>query len=178
MRVTTVRMMSPKTSSATAAPRTMRASVEESAFRSPKTRAVMPTLVAASAAPRNNDALRDSPRIDPARTPDDMGTTTPMIATSMEALPTRRSSVRSISRPTSAKRMMTPISARTRMASLGSMSPSMEGPMTMPAMISPSTAGTLMRSNSSAANLATMRMTAKSVKIAPKSMAPDEARNE
>ena len=43
---TTVRMIRPSTSSATAAPSTMRASTVASARRSPKTRAVMPTLVA------------------------------------------------------------------------------------------------------------------------------------
>ena len=145
----------------------MRASVDESAFKSPNTRAVMPTLVAASAAPRNSDALSDSPRTVPAKTPDDMGTTTPMMATSIEARPTFLSSVRSISRPTSASRMMTPTSAKMRIASLGSMSPSIDGPMTMPAMISPNTAGTRMRSNSSAAIFAMMRMIARSVNIEP-----------
>ncbi|CAB4771302.1 unannotated protein [freshwater metagenome] len=172
IRVTTVRMMRPRTSSATAAPRTMRASVDESARKSPKTRAVIPTLVAASAAPRNSDAFSDSPRTDPANTPEDIGTTTPMMATSIDARPTLRNSVRSISRPTSASKIMTPTSANIRIASLGSMRPSIEGPITMPAMISPSTAGTRILSNNSAAILATMRMIARSVKIEPKSIAP------
>ena len=142
MRVTTVRMTRPSTSSATAAPRTIRASVEDNARRSPKTRAVMPTLVAASAAPKNSDAFSDSPSNEPASTPEDIGRTTPRMATSMDALPTRRNSLRSISRPTSASKIMTPISDKMRMASLGSMRPSMDGPMTMPATISPRTAGT------------------------------------
>ena len=57
IRTTTVRITSPSTSSATAAPSTVRASTEVSARRSLNTRAVMPTLVAASAAPRNSAVL-------------------------------------------------------------------------------------------------------------------------
>ena len=175
IRVTTVRMMSPRTSSVMAAPKTMRASVDESARKSANTRAVTPTLVAARAAPRNSDALKDSPRTVPAKTPEDMGTTTPMMATSIDARPTFLSSVMSIPRPTSASKIIRPTSASIRIASLGSMKPSIDGPMTMPARISPSTAGTRMRSHNSAAILATMRMIARSVKIEPKSMAPPVA---
>ena len=54
IRTTTVRITSPRTSSATAAPSTVRASTVARARRSLNTRAVIPTLVAASAAPRNN----------------------------------------------------------------------------------------------------------------------------
>ncbi len=54
IRTTTVRMTSPSTSSATAAPNTVRASTDVSARRSLNTRAVMPTLVAANAAPRKS----------------------------------------------------------------------------------------------------------------------------
>ena len=165
IRVTTVRMMRPRTSSATAAPSTMRASVEASAFKSPNTRAVIPTLVAAKAAPRKSDALSDSPSALPARMPVDIGRTTPRIATNMEARPTRRNSLRSISRPTSAKRMMTPTSARTRRASLGSTIPNIEGPTMMPAVISPRTAGMRIRSHNSAANLARISTSASDVKI-------------
>ena len=175
IRVTTVRMMSPRTSSVMAAPKTMRASVDESARKSANTRAVIPTLVAARAAPRNSDALKDSPRTVPAKTPEDMGTTTPMMATSIDARPTFLSSVRSISRPTPASKIISPTSASIRIASLGSMKPSIDGPMMMPARISPSTAGTRMRSHNSAAILATMRIIARSVKIEPKSMAPPVA---
>ena len=56
-RTTTVRITSPSTSSATAAPSTVRASTVASARKSLKTRAVIPTLVAESAAPMNNDWL-------------------------------------------------------------------------------------------------------------------------
>ena len=167
MRVTMVKITRPMTSSATAAPRTMRASVDESAFRSPKTRAVIPTLVAASAAPRNNDAFTDSPRMEPAKNPDDIGTATPMMATSIDARPTLRNSSRSISSPTSANKIMTPTSARTRMASLGSTRPRSDGPIMMPATISPITAGTPTRSETSAAALAIIKMRARSKKIAP-----------
>ena len=166
-RVTTVRITRPSTSSATAAPRTMRASVDDSALRSPNTRAVMPTLVAAMAAPRKREALVDSPRRPPARNPDPMGRATPITATIIEARPTRRSSSRSVSMPTVASRMMTPTSARIFVASVDPTSPRTDGPMRMPAVISPMTAGTRMRSNSSAANLATTRITARSRKIDP-----------
>ncbi len=54
MRTTTVRITRPRTSSATAAPSTVRASTEVSTRKSLKTRAVIPTLVAARAAPRNS----------------------------------------------------------------------------------------------------------------------------
>ena len=100
MRVTTVRMMRPSTSSATAAPRTMRASVELNARKSLNTRAVIPTLVAANAAPRKRDAFIVSPSAYPAITPALIGNTTPITATPSDARPTRRSSTRSISRPT------------------------------------------------------------------------------
>ena len=175
MRVTMVRITRPMTSSATAAPRTMRASVEESAFKSPKTRAVIPTLVAASAAPRNKEALTDSPRIEPAKKPDDIGTATPIMATSVEARPTLRSSSRSISRPTSANKIITPTSARTRIASLGSTRPRSDGPIMMPATISPMTAGMPTRSETSAAALAIIRIRARSRKIAPQSREPPAA---
>ena len=50
---TTARMIKPKTSSMTAAPRIIRASLLFVLWRSCNTRAVMPTLVAASVAPIN-----------------------------------------------------------------------------------------------------------------------------
>ena len=86
---TTVRMIRPSTSSATAAPSTIRASVVASARRSPKTRAVMPTLVAVSAAPRKIAVSVSQPRPTPAPAPATNGTATPMTATSIEARPTR-----------------------------------------------------------------------------------------
>jgi hypothetical protein len=62
IRVTTVRMTRPITSSATAAPRTVLASTEASARRSPKTLAVIPTLVAVRAAPMNRASLPSRPK--------------------------------------------------------------------------------------------------------------------
>ena len=65
----------------------MRASVVASARRSPKTRAVMPTLVAVSAAPRKIAVSVSKPRPTPAPAPATNGTATPMIATSIDARP-------------------------------------------------------------------------------------------
>ena len=110
---TTVRMIRPSTSSATAAPSTMRASVVASARRSPKTLAVMPTLVAVSAAPRKIAVSVSQPRATPAPAPATNGTATPMTATSIDARPTRPSSARSISIPTWTSSSSTPISAIT-----------------------------------------------------------------
>ena len=61
-RTTTVRITRPRTSSATAAPSTVRASTVARARRSENTRAVMPTLVAASAAPMKSDWFPLCPR--------------------------------------------------------------------------------------------------------------------
>ncbi len=61
-RTTTVRMTRPSTSSATAAPSTVLASMVASARRSPKTRAVMPTLVAVSAAATKRASSDPSPK--------------------------------------------------------------------------------------------------------------------
>ena len=61
MRTTTVRITRPRTSSATAAPSTMRDSVLDRIRRSPKARAVMPTEVAVSAAPMNRAVVASLP---------------------------------------------------------------------------------------------------------------------
>ena len=100
IRVTTVRMMRPSTSSTTAAPSTVRASTVASARKSPNTRAVIPILVAVSAAPMNRDVLVDSPIAKPTPTPRAIGNTTPITATSIEARPTLRNSATSVSKPT------------------------------------------------------------------------------
>ena len=100
IRVTTVRMMRPRTSSTTAAPNTVRASIVANARKSPNTRAVIPMLVAVRAAPINRDVLVDSPMTSPTPTPSAIGNATPMSATSMEACPTLRSSATSVSMPT------------------------------------------------------------------------------
>ncbi len=160
-RTTTVRITSPITSSATAAPSTVRASTIVNALRSPKTRAVIPTLVAVMAAPTKSASFPDMPMICPNVTPPMNGSATPRIATLSDALPTAVSSLSSSSDPTSRSSRMTPISARTRSTSLLSTRSSADGPMRMPARISPTTAGTLMRSINSAATFAatsTIRM--------------------
>ena len=109
-RVTTVRMTRPSTSSATAAPSTVRASTDASARRSPNTRAVMPTLVAVSAAPTKTASSPENPSARPATAPVAIGTTTPTTATRIEARPTDRRSRRSISSPTSSRSRITPSS--------------------------------------------------------------------
>jgi hypothetical protein len=100
IRTTMVKMMRPRTSSTTAAPSTVRASTVASARKSPNTRAVIPMLVAVSAAPINKDVLVDSPIERPTPTPSAIGNATPMSATSIEARPTLRSSAMSVSMPT------------------------------------------------------------------------------
>ena len=160
-RTTTVRTTRPITSSATAAPSTMRASVVARARRSPKTRAVMPTLVAVSAAPTKSDVVEvEAEQLAWRPMPSTNGATTPTVATCSEARPTLPSSRRSISRPTSSRAG----SRRARRASRSTSSsaptrPSSDGPMRMPATISPTTAGTPMRSAISAASLAATRTT-------------------
>ncbi|CAB4885192.1 unannotated protein [freshwater metagenome] len=153
-RVTIVRMMRPSTSSATAAPRTMRDSVDDSTPRSPKTRAVMPTLVAVSAAPRNTDVFTSRPSARPAPIPPRKGAATPSTATAKEALPTLASSLTSISSPTLRSRRITPISPSRRRASSACTRFSTDGPIRIPARISPRTAGTFTRSASSATSFA------------------------
>ena len=171
-RVTIVRMIRPSTSSATAAPRTTRASFVDNARRSPKTRAVMPTLVAVSVAPMNNDVLPFSPRARPVADPRMSGRPTPMIATVIADRPTLRNSPTSISIPTCIKRRIAPSSARRKSESDGSTRPRTDGPMRMPASISPSTAGTPMRSASSATSFAAQRMSASSRRMRPMSRPP------
>ena len=100
IRVTTVRMMRPSTSSTTAAPNTVRASTVANARKSPNTRAVIPILVAVNAAPTNREVLVDSPMSKPTPTPRAIGSATPMMATSVDARPTLRNSATSVSRPT------------------------------------------------------------------------------
>ena len=157
MRTTTVRTTRPMTSSATAAPRTMRASVVASASRSPNTRAVMPTLVAVSAAPTNNAVLPSSPMRLIAPMPSTIGATRRRRRRAGTSWPTLPSSRRSISMPTSSRSRITPISPRVRStSSLPPTALSIDGPTRMPATISPTTGGTPMRSAISAAAFAAM----------------------
>ena len=157
-RTTTVSTTRPITSSATAAPSTTRASWVASARRSPNTRAVMPTLVAVSAAPTNSAVLKSSPISDMAPRPRTIGATTPTVATCSDVRPTLPSSRRSISRPTSSRSRITPISPSVRRTSSPwPMALSTDGPTRMPATISPTTAGMPRRSATSAATLAATR---------------------
>ena len=163
---TTVRMIRPMTSSATAAPSTTRASVVARARRSPNTRAVMPTLVAVSAAPMNSAVSVSRPSPIPATVPPAKGTATPMIATSIDARPTRPSSARSISMPTCTSSRSTPSSASTPRLTprspVTSTRPRTDGPTKMPTTISPSTAGSPTRSAPSAASFAAAITTSRS----------------
>ncbi len=153
-RTTTVRMTRPITSSATAAPSTVRDSTIANALRSPSTRAVMPTLVAVSAAPTKIASLPVIPTALPNAAPPTNGRMTPTIATVSDARPTAASSLSSSSEPTSRSNRMTPISPSTRNTSLELTRSRTDGPIKMPARISPTTAGMLSRSMSSAATFA------------------------
>ncbi len=150
---TTVRITSPSTSSTTAAPRTIRDSSAFSVPRSPNTRAVIPTLVAVSAAPMNTAGFVSCPSASATPKPVANGTTTPITATAVATPPTRRRSIRSISMPTRNSSNSTPTWASTSIdtprSPVSSTQPSTEGPMMMPPMISPSTAGVPIRSASS-----------------------------
>ena len=167
MRVTTVRMIKPSTSSTTAAPSTVRASTVASARKSPNTRAVMPIDVAVSAAPTNNEVLIDSPSSELAPKPSAIGKTTPMIATKMLARPTVLSSTMSVSSPTWMSSKMTPSSARKNSMSPVFTKPKTDGPIKIPAIISPITAGTRIRSETSAAAFATIKMIVRSSRMRP-----------
>ena len=153
----------PITSSATAAPSTMRASVVARARRSPNTRAVMPTLVAVSAAPTNSAVLKSSPispiapmpedhRRDHADRGDQHRRPADLAELARGPSPCRP-------RAAAGSRPISPSVRRT--SSPPPTALSTDGPMRMPATISPTTAGTPMRSATSAATLAatrTMRM--------------------
>ena len=172
MRTTTVRMTRPSTSSATAAPSTVRASTDASARRSLNTRAVMPTLVAESAAARNSAVLPSYENASATANPAAIGTTTPITATDSEARPTAPSSRRSISMPTWSRSRITPSSPRTRSVSFVATRPSTEGPMTTPARISATTPGMPTRSASSAATFAATSRIRMSSRTEPTSNGP------
>ena len=85
--------------------------------------------------------------------------------------PTAPRSAMSISMPTPRSRRMTPSSPRTLSVSFDPTNASSDGPMMTPATISPTTAGTLTRSASSAASFAAMRTMRMSRRTDPTSMA-------
>ena len=161
-RVITVKIIRPKTSSATAAPRTIRASTVASARKSPNTRAVMPMLVAVSAAPKNNEGIISLPNKTPVPIPKTIGAKIPIKPTNKEARPTFFNSTTSVSRPTWSNKIITPSSDITYKISLAFTKPRTELPIKIPAKISPITAGIASRSETSAAILATIKIIAKS----------------
>src|SRR6266487_3502186 len=156
-RTITVRITRPMTSSATAAPSTVRASARDNAFRSPKTRAVMPTLVAVRAAATNSSTWWPCPaspvRRSPAQ-PNANGNTTPTVATDNAGRPTFSRSVSSVSSPTWSSSNSTPSWPSTASTWSPPTSPSAEGPTSTPSTSSPSTAGWPSRSDTSAPTLA------------------------
>jgi hypothetical protein len=155
----------PSTSSMTAAPRMMRANGVRSMPASFSTRAVMPTLVAASMAPRNAWSIQESPgRISvPTPNPRAIGVTTPTRATRVARPPTAIISRGVDSKPTWKSRSIAPSSASTVNVSLA-VSAEVSGPpnkarlpRTIPTPSSPNTAGCPKRSTTSPASLAAIR---------------------
>ena len=126
--------------------------------RSCSTRAVMPTLVATMAAATNAASCVVSPVIFMNAKPAAKGSRMPATATFIEVRPRRIRSLGLVSRPTVNSRKMAPISAREIMLGLGSMMRAAYGPSTMPARISPSTAGIISRSNTSPNTFAHTKM--------------------
>ena len=76
----------------------------------------------------------------------------------------------SISMPTPSSSRITPSSPSTLRVSFDPTNPRIDGPMMTPATISPTTAGTLIRSATSAASLAAMSTTRMSSRTDPTSM--------
>jgi len=172
---TMARSTSPSTSSITAAPRMMRALAVFVAFASCSTRAVMPTEVAASIAPRNAWAIQGSSGsiTSPTTKPRAMGATTPTIATRVAGTPTAIMSLGVDSRPTSRRSRIAPSSARIAKVSLDSRG-AMLGPptrarlpRTMPKSSSPSTEGWPARSTSAPRSLDPTRTTARPIRMRP-----------
>ena len=114
----------PRMSSMTAAPRTRRASCDCPKRRSLKTRAVMPTLVAHMAAPRNMLLIQlPSGRISgPTKRPPAMGNTTPTTAMMVARPPTASNCGTVDSSPTSNSSTTTPSWASSSSAPLEAIS--------------------------------------------------------
>ena len=146
----------------TAAPRMIRAKGARRAFASFSTRAVIPTLVAASMAPRNACSIHGSRgRINsPTPNPSSMGVTTPTTATRAARPPTAIISFGVDSRPTWKSKRTAPSSAMTVSASLEANAERsgppkrVAFPARIPTINSPSTAGWPSRSTSSPASFA------------------------
>ena len=146
----------------TAAPRMIRAKGARSASASLSTRAVIPTLVAASMAPRKAWSIHGSwGRISsPTPNPSSMGVTTPTTATSAARPPTAIISFGVDSRPTWKSSRTAPSSAMTVSVSLEASADrsgpprSAAFPARIPTINSPSTAGWPRRSTNSPASFA------------------------
>ena len=159
---TTARTSSPRTSSMTAAPRMILAKGARKESASLSTRAVIPTLVAASMAPRKACSIHGSwGRISsPTPNPSSMGVTTPTTATSAARPPTAIISLGVDSRPTWKSSRTAPSSAMTVSVSLEASADksgppkSAAFPARIPTISSPSTAGWPSRSTNSPASFA------------------------
>ncbi len=161
---TMVRITRPKTSSATAAPSTILASVVANARRSPNTRAVIPTLVAVKRRPdeeRRITRLAEPEPDEPTqrerhRDPDDCH----QHRRPGRGRPVRRDPSPSPPEPAAAARRARPAPSPPRCRP--TTHPSRDGPMSTPTTISPTTAGTRTRSHASAASFAANRISARS----------------
>jgi hypothetical protein len=139
-------MISPTTSSNTAAPMTTCPSGVRSCPRSDSTRAEMPIEVAVSAAPITRLGKNSMPNIRATASPPKNGKMTPTLPTVSAVVPTFASERRSVCRPIWNNRISTPSSASAcRTGSVGSNSPSTLAPRITPATSSPSTEGCPMR---------------------------------
>ena len=122
--VTSPMAISARMSSITAAPRTTRANVRSSTPSSPRTRLVIPMLVAHSARPTNAAVSISAPIATPSPMPAAIGRIIAMTAVSTAGRPTASRSSRRTSSPTENNRMITPSSEKTAAVSPGVTSPS------------------------------------------------------
>ncbi len=138
--ITMVRTKRARTSSITAAPKTVRVSTVPISPHSAKTRILIPTLVAVKAAPIKRATAVLSPIRIPIIKPNIKGKITPKIATNPACFPTLIKLSMSVSSPTSNRRKAAPISAKIRKnSSSGSMNAKRLRPI--PASNSPTTSG-------------------------------------
>ena len=124
---------------------TIRAVTESSRPASRNTRAVIPMLVAARAAPRNSDVRADSSRRTPTTPPRTTGAATPIKATFIDVRPTLRIAAVSTCIPTRKRRTAAAASATCRRPADGVTAFMTDGPMMTPAPISSTSLGTYAR---------------------------------
>src|ERR1700686_5079242 len=152
--LTTARMIRPRTSSMTAAARMIWLARSFKSFRSASTEAVIPTLVATRAAPTNRASLRVPPQETKTAHPAANGANSPSAATPAATALTRKRSATFTSRPMLNSRNRTPRSESALSTSLGAIHPSMLGPTSAPATISPARGGRCRRAKISPSSLA------------------------